>query len=109
MRGPEPLGSSFRDPSGFVFRQHGTVYRQVNQGYRPAYDHLLASGLRARLETRGQLLPFEEADGALAQGDDAYKVLRPQPLDFVSYPSAQTSSTSAATTARAASRRRSGL
>jgi hypothetical protein len=86
MRGPEPLGSSFRDPSGFVFRQHGTVYRQVNQGYRQAYDHLLASGLRARLETRGQLLPFEEADGALAQGDDAYKVLRPRPLDFVSYP-----------------------
>jgi hypothetical protein len=86
MRGGEPLGSSFRDPSGFVFRHAGTVYRQVNQRYRPAYDHLRASGLLARLEGQGQLLPFEEADRSLAQGDEAYKVLRPRPLGFVSYP-----------------------
>ena len=86
MKGPEPLGSSFRDPSGFVFRHDGAIYRQVNQRYRPAYDHLRASGLAAQLEARGQLLPFEEADPALARSDDAYKILRPQPLPFVSHP-----------------------
>ena len=46
MKGPERLGSSFRDPSGFVFRHHGAIYRQVNQRYRPAYDHLRRLGAR---------------------------------------------------------------
>ena len=86
MKGPEPLGSSFRDPSGFVFRHDGSIYRQVNQRYRPAYDHLRDSGLAARLEARGQLLPFEEADPSLARSDEAYKILRPEPLAFVSHP-----------------------
>jgi hypothetical protein len=86
MKGPEPLGSSFRDPSGFVFRHDGAIYRQVNQRYRPAYDRLVASGLAAHLEAQGHLLAFEEADRSLAQSDDAYKVLRPQPLGFVSHP-----------------------
>jgi hypothetical protein len=86
MKGPEPLGSSFRDPSGFVFRHDGAIYRQVNQRYRPAYDQLVGSGLAARLQARGELLPFEEADRTLARGDDAYTVLRPEPLPFVSHP-----------------------
>jgi hypothetical protein len=86
MKGPEPLGSSFRDPSGFVFRHDGAIYRQVNHRYRPAYDRLVASGLAAHLEAQGHLLPFEEADRSLVQSDDAYKVLRPQPLGFVSHP-----------------------
>jgi hypothetical protein len=86
MKGPEPLGSSFRDPSGFVFRHDGAIYRQVNQRYRSAYDRLVASGLAAHLEAQGHLLPFEEADRSLGRSDDAYKVLRPQPLGFVSYP-----------------------
>ena len=39
------LSASFRDPSGFLFRQDGTLYRQVNQtyadkGWAGSHNHL---------------------------------------------------------------------
>ena len=32
------LGSSYRDPSGFVFLRNGELFRQVNDGYRADYE-----------------------------------------------------------------------
>lgn len=82
----QPVGGSFRDPSGFVFRQQGTLYRQVNASYRKAYDHLLASGLSTKLVADGLLLPFEEVGAGPAGPEAAYRVIRPEPVPFVSYP-----------------------
>jgi hypothetical protein len=86
MTGAEPLGGSFRDPSGFVFRRDGLLYRQINAAYGPAYDHLTASGLLARLVAEERLVATEDADPRLGAGDEVYKVLRLEPLPFVSYP-----------------------
>lgn len=80
------LSSSFRDPSGFLFVEDGSLYRQVNQVYRENYDHLMDSGLYDTLVSKGLLIPHEEASSDLARTDDAYKVLEPQPVPFISYP-----------------------
>ena len=78
--------SSFRDPSGFLFVQDGLIYRQVNVSYRNHYDHLLKSGLYQDLVDAGLLIAHAEASLNLARSDDAYKVIQPEEVPFISYP-----------------------
>jgi ribosomal protein L11 methylase PrmA len=78
--------SSFRDPSGFVYSRPDGLYRQVNQVYRESYDRLMGSGLYAALVEAKLLVAHEEVDVSHARSPDAYKVLRPEPVAFVSYP-----------------------
>jgi hypothetical protein len=80
------LPASFRDPSGFLFLHDGVLYRQVNVAYQDDYDRLIGSGLYQRLVEAGLLIPHTEASLEWAQSDDAYKVIRPQVVEFVSYP-----------------------
>ena len=76
------LPASFRDPSGFVFRRDGEVLRQVNPVYREHFERLTGSGLYAALAKDRLLLPHEE----LPAPAGAYKLLRPEPVPFISYP-----------------------
>ena len=80
------LPASFRDPSGFLFRQDGILYRQVNDAGREAYDRFMASGLYEELAGEGALIPHSETDREPAHPQLAYKVLLPEPLSFISYP-----------------------
>jgi len=80
------VGASFRDPSGFVFVRDNVLYRQVNRSFSPDFDHFLSSGLYEALVDRELVVPHEEADLSLARTSDAYKVLRPERVPFVSYP-----------------------
>jgi ribosomal protein L11 methylase PrmA len=80
------LGASFRDPSGFLFTQQGVLYRQVNQSYQAEYDQLMNSGLYDRLVQTGLLIPHQDTDHAPADAALAYKIIRPELLDFISYP-----------------------
>jgi hypothetical protein len=80
------VDGSFRDPSGFVFVREGTLFRQVNDVYRPHYDMFVQSGLYSELASAGLLVPHEEADTPGANGAAAYKVLRPERISFISYP-----------------------
>ncbi len=82
----EVAAASFRDPSGFVFRQDGVVYRQVNQCYREHYDRLIESGLYQALVDRGLMIPHREVDGPVAAPERAYRIVRPEALDFLSWP-----------------------
>lgn len=77
---------SFRDPSGFLFRHEGTLLRQVNSVYKENYDHLMNSGLYAALVEKGFLISHEEVGQEMALTDDAYKILKPEPIPFISYP-----------------------
>ena len=81
-----PLGSSFRDPSGFVFLRDGVLYRQVNERHREHYDLLIGSGLYRRLVDDGLLVAHEEVDPGLAATEGGYLVLRPERVPFVAYP-----------------------
>jgi hypothetical protein len=82
----EVLPSSFRDPSGFVFRHEGELYRQVNRVYRDHYQLLMRSGLYAELVEQGMLMPHEEVEGPVADESRAWCILKPEPVTFISYP-----------------------
>jgi hypothetical protein len=77
---------SFRDPSGFLFVEAGVLYRQINQSYREHYDRLVASGLFEALRRDGLLLSHQEESLSLARGIEAYRIIRPEPVAFISYP-----------------------
>jgi len=82
----EILGGSFRDPSGFIFRHEGVLYRQIQQSYREHYDHLMASGLYGNLVEAGLLIPHKESDLRGNDLPDFYKTIMPEPIPFISYP-----------------------
>lgn len=62
------------------------LYRQVNEGCRAAYEHLMQSGLYASLTASGALVAHEEASLDLAAAPGACRILRPTRIPFVSYP-----------------------
>ncbi len=77
---------SFRDPSGFLFYHNGELYRQINTAYRENYDLLMTSGLYSDLIREELLIPHKEADGVSPPSDKFYKIIRPEPIPFISYP-----------------------
>ena len=84
---PEKVSGSFRDPSGFMFKHDGKLYRQVNQKYREEYDLLMNSGLYDQLNKSRTLVAHKEVELDLAPRPEiAYKVIQPEIVDFISYP-----------------------
>ena len=79
-------GVSFRDPAGFVYSENGELRRQVNRVYREHYDQLFSSGLYEDLVATGLLIRHEELPCDAADPALAYKVLRPERVEFISYP-----------------------
>jgi hypothetical protein len=77
---------SYRDPAGFVFRRDGVVYRQIDPSFAADWERFIDSGLYGQLRDAGDILPHEEAEPSLAATPPAYRVIRPEPLEFVSYP-----------------------
>lgn len=78
--------SSFRDPSGFVFFEDNLLYRQVNINYKKNYDLLMNSGLYKSLVDSRLMLSHKEVDVNYAKTKNAYKVIKPELISFVSYP-----------------------
>ncbi|MBA4147302.1 MAG: SAM-dependent methyltransferase [Verrucomicrobia bacterium] len=81
----QKIGASFRDPNGFITEHQGEFLRVVQPSYAANYDLLLGSGLYDSLVKRGLLIPHEEIQRGTAF-PDAYKLLKPQQLSFISYP-----------------------
>lgn len=78
--------SSFRDPSGFMFKKNNEFYRQVNFYYKDDYDRLMNSGLYEELVRNSLLVPHEEVNLLEApEPDTAYKVIKPKKIPFISY------------------------
>jgi hypothetical protein len=77
---------SFRDPAGFVYSQEGELLRQVNRVYREHYDRLMSSGLYEELVEAGLLVRHDELSIDAALPTLAYKVLKPERVEFISYP-----------------------
>lgn len=80
------LGASFRDPSGFLYRKDGRLYRQVNHSYQGDYDLLMGSGLYQSLVEKGRLIPHQEVDVKPEIPSLAYKIIEPDMVTFISYP-----------------------
>jgi hypothetical protein len=83
--GDRAIAGSFRDPSGHVFRREGQILRRVNHHYAPHFDRLIGSGLYETLAARSLLVPHEE-QSAVPGHEDAYRILAPQAIPFISYP-----------------------
>jgi len=86
MRGGDRIPSSFRDPSGHLFVRDGTIFRQINNSYRPHYDHLIESGLYDKLVEREMLVVHSQAADDLTDAEHAYKIIQPDAIPFISYP-----------------------
>ncbi|MBI2861406.1 MAG: SAM-dependent methyltransferase [Chloroflexi bacterium] len=80
------VSGSFRDPSGVVFERNGTIYRVVRLAYKSHYDRLIDSGLYQALVDARLLVPHEEVPLDSGASPDAYKVIRPERVPFISYP-----------------------
>lgn len=86
MRKTGQLSASFRDPSGFLFTDNGTLYRQINHAYSLNYARLMDSGLYSKLVKASLLIPHVETDQLPARSDAAFKVIQPERVAFISYP-----------------------
>lgn len=78
--------ASFRDPSGFVFRRDGVLYRQIHASYEPHYQRLRLSGLYDELVAEGLLVAHDEVSPEIGLTPEAVRVLRPMPIEMISYP-----------------------
>jgi len=81
----QPLDSSFRDPSGFVFEKDGILYRQVNNIFKEDFDHFISSGCYDHMVENQWLIPHEEIIENLTGSSGWYKTLKPQRIPFISY------------------------
>jgi len=77
---------SFRDPSGHIFLQNNRIYRQINTSYRDNYDYLISSGLYEKLVSTKLLIPHTESSIDCSEFDIAYKIIKPDQINFISYP-----------------------
>ena len=84
MSADEVQPASFRDPSGWLFRRDGVLYRHVAPSYAADYDLFTGSGLCHELVDAGRLVAHEEVSVPGHEG--AHRVLRPDPIELVSYP-----------------------
>ncbi|MGH2417187.1 MAG: SAM-dependent methyltransferase [Candidatus Limnocylindria bacterium] len=78
--------ASFRDPSGFVFRRDGVLYRQVQQRAAADWDAFHSTGLYERLAADRLIVEHSDVGLELVVRPGAAAVVRPRMVDFVSYP-----------------------
>ena len=84
--GPTRDPGSYRDPAGFVYRRSGIIYRQIQASFADDWEHFTRAGLYDQLRDEGLILPHEEVDADLAAEPPAFCVIRPEALEFISYP-----------------------
>jgi hypothetical protein len=77
---------SYRDPSGFVFRRDGVLYRQINASFADDWAAFESSGLHAALVREGLLVADAPASLELAPEPGAVAVIQPDEIGFISHP-----------------------
>lgn len=73
--------SSYRDPSGFVYKENGIFYRQINPIYFKEYETAASSGVYQKLFDKKWLISHEE----ISRDKDKIVIL-PEQIDFITYP-----------------------
>jgi ribosomal protein L11 methylase PrmA len=77
------LGSSFRDPAGYLYvDSKGEIYRQINEPGFADYDLLMKSGLYNTLKKDGLLISHTEKKSIRPKT----KLVKPLKINFISYP-----------------------
>jgi ribosomal protein L11 methylase PrmA len=78
--------ASWRDPSGFVYRRDGVLFRQIAPSFLDRWRAFSSGDLASKLVADGRLLPWTDGDLTDAADDRAAAVIRPELLEFISYP-----------------------
>lgn len=78
----QAISSSYRDNSGFVFKENDIFFRAVNSNYIPVYEKLMTSGLYDKLQEKNLFIAHEEID---VNNSGLAKILIPTQLPFISY------------------------
>jgi ribosomal protein L11 methylase PrmA len=78
--------ASFRDPSGFVFRRDGILFRQVQLSAAADWTAFTTGGLYERLLADGLVVEHTDVGPEHAAMPCAAAVIRPKPIDLISYP-----------------------
>ena len=78
--------SSYRDPSGFVFEKNGVLYRQINTSFKEHFDLFIQSGCYDQLAGKGLIIRHENLDENLTGSSAWYKTIKPERVEFISYP-----------------------
>jgi ribosomal protein L11 methylase PrmA len=78
--------SSFRDPAGFLFFEGGTLLRQVSKSYQQDFELLMESGLYKKLISKQLLISHKTIENHPGFNADAFRVIEPEYIDFISYP-----------------------
>ena len=73
--------SSFRDPSGNIFKENDVILRRINPVYFSQYHSLKDSGFYNKLFEGGLLIPHTEVSA-----NDTAIILKPENIPFFSYP-----------------------
>lgn len=79
------LASSFRDPSGFLFRDNGLLYRQVNKSYQECFNLLESSGFFRDLFDKNWLIYHEKVSHACVT-PEGVQVIKPVEIPVITYP-----------------------
>lgn len=79
---------SYKDSAARVVQKDGLFYRVLFKEYQLEYDHLMQSGLYAKLQLKGLLIAHEEVPNSIVTNHDQsiYKTLKPAQIQFQSYP-----------------------
>lgn len=81
----QPLESSFRDPSGFVYKNSdGKIVRHINSLYFDHMDLFHSTGLYDYLVEHGMLVSHEVVEST--SDGIGYKTIMPVQIPYVSYP-----------------------
>lgn len=78
---PEPHASSFRDPSGYIFRQNNVIYRAILKPYFDTYQKINEANLYQILFDEALLIRHTEREKSPEK-----IILQPEKIDFISYP-----------------------
>ena len=73
--------SSFRDPSGFIFKDNGTIKRVIFPIYFEVYDKLTSSGFFKPLHNKRLLIDHREIERT-----NEKILIQPEQIPFVTYP-----------------------
>ncbi|MCX6114959.1 MAG: SAM-dependent methyltransferase [Proteobacteria bacterium] len=83
---PALLKTSFRDPSGFVYKSGESFYRQINKSYKEQYQKLKETNLLEELWRKQLLIEHKEVSGKGSIDANHYLTIEPRTIPFVSYP-----------------------
>ncbi|NSW92777.1 MAG: SAM-dependent methyltransferase, partial [Firmicutes bacterium] len=75
------LPSSFRDPGGYIFEEHGKLFRHINKSCLEDFLFFMDSGLYDRLAAERKIVKHEQVFS-----DENHIIIEPEKIPFITYP-----------------------